>query len=108
MVTYEDLDQRIRKFNKDRDWDKFHTPVNLAKSISIEANELLECFQWNDTDYNLENVKEELADVANYCIQMSQVLGIDLLSAVNEKMDKTELKYPVEKAKGISTKYDKL
>ena len=108
MVKYEDLDQRIRKFNRDRDWDKFHTPVNLAKSISIEANELLECFQWNDTDFNLENVKEELADVANYCIQMSQVLGIDLLSAVDEKMDKTEQKYPVEKARGISTKYDKL
>lgn len=108
MVTYEDLDQRIRKFNKDRDWDKFHTPVNLAKSISIGANELLECFQWSDTDYNLENVKEELADVTNYCIQMSQVLGIDLLGAVNEKMNKTERKYPVEKARGVSTKYDKL
>ena len=108
MSEFEDLNQRIKKFNQDRDWDQFHTPVNLAKSISIEANELLECFQWSDTDYDIEAVKEELADVTNYCIQMSQVLGIDLLDAVNKKMDKTELKYPVEKAKGVSTKYNKL
>ena len=108
MSEYEKLDQRIKKFNTDRDWDQFHTPVNLAKSISIEANELLECFQWSDTAYDKEAVKEELADVTDYCIQMSQVLGIDLLQAVNEKMDKTEQKYPVEKAKGVSTKYDKL
>ena len=108
MSKFEDINQRIKKFNQDRDWDQFHTPVNLAKSISIEANELLECFQWSDTDYDLQSVKEELADVTNYCIQMSQVLGIDLLEAVNEKMDKTEKKYPVDKAKGVSTKYDKL
>ena len=108
MSEFEALNMRIKKFNQERDWDQFHTPVNLAKSISIEANELLECFQWSDTDYDVESVKEELADVTNYCIQMSQVLGIDLLDAVNQKMDKTELKYPVEKAKGVSTKYNKL
>ena len=99
--------QRIDKFNKDRDWDKFHSPSNLAKSISIEANELLECFQWNDTEFDLEAVKEELADVMNYCIQMSQVLDVDIVDIINKKMDKTEKKYPVEKAKGVSTKYDK-
>ena len=102
------LNERIDRFNKERDWDQFHTPSNLAKSISIEANELLECFQWNDTEFNRENVLDELADVTNYCIQMAQVLGVDLIDVVNIKMDKTEKKYPVEKAKGVSTKYDKL
>ena len=102
------LIERIDKFNKDRDWDQFHTPSNLAKSISIEANELLECFQWNDENYNIEDVKEELADVMNYCIQMSMVLNLDLINIMNKKMDKTEKKYPVEKAKGVSTKYNKL
>ena len=100
--------QRIDKFNKDRDWDKFHTPSNLAKSISIEASELLECFQWNDNDYDVEAVKEELADVMNYCLQMSLVLGVDIVDVINNKMDKTEKKYPIEKAKGVSTKYNKL
>lgn len=108
MDKLEALKNRIQKFNDDRDWNKFHTPANLAKSISIEANELLECFQWNDENYNLEDVKEELADVMNYCIQMSQVLNIDIIDIVNAKMDKTEKKYPVEKSKGISTKYNKL
>lgn len=102
------LKQRIDKFNKDRDWDQFHTPVNLAKSISIEASELLECFQWSNDDFNKEDVIEELADVMNYCIQMSQVLNVDIVDIINKKMDKTEKKYPVEKAKGVSTKYDKL
>ena len=108
MERFEKLQQTIDKFNKDRDWDQFHTPSNLAKSISIEANELLECFQWNDTDYDLDAVKEELADVMNYCIQMSQVLNLDIIDIMNDKMDKTEKKYPVEKAKGVSTKYNKL
>ena len=101
------LMQRIDKFNKDRDWNQFHSPVNLAKSISIEANELLECYQWN-VNANLEDVKEELADVMNYCLQMSMVLGLDPIDIMNKKMDKTEKKYPVDKAKGKSTKYNKL
>ena len=100
--------ERIDKFNKDRDWDQFHTPVNLAKSISIEANELLECFQWSDDNYNIEDVKEELADVLNYCLQMSLVLNVDPIEIINNKMDKTEKKYPVDKCKGSSTKYNKL
>ena len=108
MERLEILKQRIDKFNKDRDWDQFHTPANLSKSISIEANELLECFQWNDNNYDIENVKEELADVMNYCIQMSLVLNVDIIDIINDKMDKTEKKYPVDKAKGISTKYNKL
>lgn len=108
MDKLEQVKRRIDKFNKDRDWDKFHTPSNLAKSISIEANELLECFQWNDTEFNIEDVKEELADVMNYCIQMSLVLNVDIIDIINSKMDKTEKKYPIEKAKGVATKYNKL
>ena len=99
---------RIDKFNKDRDWNQFHTPVNLAKSISIEANELLECFQWSENNYNIEDVKEELDDVLNYCLQMSLVLNVDPIEIINNKMDKTEKKYPVDKCKGSSTKYNKL
>lgn len=108
MDSFEQVMQRIDKFVTDRDWRQFHTPSNLAKSICIEASELLECFQWSDTDYDLEHVKEELADVINYCIQMSQVLNLDIVDILNAKMDKTEKKYPLEKSKGVSTKYDKL
>ena len=107
MEKLDILMHRIDKFNKDRDWDQFHSPVNLAKSISIEANELLECYQWND-NANLEDVKEELADVMNYCLQMSMILGVDPIDIINKKMDKTEKKYPIDKAKGTSTKYNKL
>ncbi len=99
--------ERIRKFTEDRDWDQFHSPANLAKSISIEANELLECFQWSDNDYNIDDVKEELADVLVYCRNMLDKLGLDEDEIVNAKMSKNEAKYPVEKAKGVATKYDK-
>ncbi len=108
MERLDVLRERIDKFNKDRDWDQFHSPANLAKSISIEANELLECFQWNDENYEIEEVKEELADVINYCLQMANKLNLDVIDIVNKKMDETEKKYPVEKAKGVSTKYNKL
>ena len=100
--------ERIRKFTEDRDWDQFHSPSNLAKSISIEANELLECFQWSDTDYNIDEVKEELADVLVYCRNMLDKLGLDEDEIVNAKMSKNEAKYPVEKAKGSSKKYNQL
>lgn len=100
--------ERIRKFTTDRDWDKFHSPANLAKSISIEANELLECFQWSDTEYDLEHVKEELADVIVYCQDILDKLGLDVDEIVNAKMEKNEKKYPIDKSKGVSTKYDKL
>jgi dCTP diphosphatase len=108
MEKLETLMKRIDKFNKDRDWDQFHSPENLAKSISIEAGELLECFQWDTAGYEEEEVEEELADVMNYCLQMCLVLKADPVSVINKKMDKTEKKYPVAKAKGVSTKYDKL
>ena len=96
---------RIRKFTADRDWDQFHSPANLAKSISIEANELLECFQWDDNHYDLEHVKEELADVIVYCQDMLDKLELDADEIVNAKMTKNEAKYPVEKARGRSDKY---
>ena len=103
-----DTVDRINRFSADRDWDQFHSPANLAKSISIEANELLECFQWSDTDYDIEHVKEELADVIVYCVDMVEKLGLDVDEIVNFKMDRNEAKYPVEKAKGSAVKYDKL
>ena len=106
-MTRETID-RIRRFVTDRDWTQFHSPANLAKSISIEANELLECFQWSDTDYDLEHVKEELADVMVYCRDMLDVLGLDEDEIINAKMDKNEKKYPLEKARGNAAKYDSL
>jgi NTP pyrophosphatase (non-canonical NTP hydrolase) len=99
---------RIRKFTEDRDWDQFHTPSNIAKSIAIEAGELLECFQWNDTELDLEHVKEELADVLVYSRNMLDRLGLDEDEIVNSKMDKNEAKYPVDKSKGSSAKYTEL
>ena len=98
---------RIRRFTEDRDWDQFHTPANLAKSISIEANELLECYQWSD-DADLEHVREELADVIVYRQNLLDKLGLDVDEIVNSKMAKNEAKYPVEKARGSAAKYDQL
>lgn len=103
----EELMQEIKQFNEERDWDQFHSPENLAKSISIEAGELLECFQWNN-NYDKEEVCEELADVFTYCIQMAMKLDVDPKEIILKKLDKTKKKYPVEKAKGVSTKYNKL
>lgn len=103
----EDLMKEIKEFNEERDWDQFHSPENLAKSISIEAAELLECFQWNN-NFNKDEVCEELADVFTYCIMMADKLRVDPKEVVLKKLDKTRKKYPVDKAKGVSTKYNKL
>ncbi len=108
MDSLKELKIAIDSFAEERDWVKFHTPANLAKSISIEANELLECFQWDENDYDINDVKEELADVINYAVRMASVLNLDVYSIVMEKMLKNSSKYPIEKAKGVSTKYDKL
>lgn len=97
----------LRKFNEERDWDQFHTPENLAKSIAIEAGELLECFQW-DNNFDINDVREELADVFSYCFMMADRLNLDVEEILLSKMEKTAKKYPVEKARGVSTKYDKL
>lgn len=102
------LQKEISKFVEERDWGQFHSPANLAKSISIEANELLECFQWDEENYDIEAVKEELADVINYCIQMADVLHLNISEIVLQKLEKTKKKYPVEKCKSKSTKYNKL
>ena len=99
---------RIRKFSEDRDWDQFHGPANLAKSIVIEAAELLECFQWSDTDFDLQHVKEELADVLVYSQNLLDRLGLDADEIVNMKMTHNEAKYPIDKAKGNSAKYTEL
>lgn len=103
----EETINRIRKFREDREWDQFHTPANLAKAISIEAGELLEHFLW-DNNYNKEEVCDELADVMVYCLHMSDSLGVNIEDIINNKMDKNEKKYPVEKAKGNSKKYTEL
>ena len=107
MMRQETID-RIRAFTADRDWEQFHTPANLAKSISIEANELLECFQWSDDDFDLEHVEEELADVMVYCRNLLDRLGLDEDEIINRKMDINERKYPVDKAKGRAEKYTRL
>ena len=104
----DEIIEEIKKFNKERNWGKFHTPDNLAKSISIESAELLECFQWNGEDYNKQDVYEELADVFTYCFQMTITLDVNPKEIILNKLEKTKKKYPVEKSKGVSTKYDKL
>jgi len=108
MDSLLELKQIIDKFTDDRDWNQFHTPANLAKSISIEANELLECFQWDEVNFNRDHVAEELADVMNYCIQMASVLEMDMKEIILSKIEKNAAKYPIPKAKGKATKYDEL
>lgn len=99
--------QALREFVQERDWGQFHTPENLAKSVSIEAAELLENYQWGNPA-NLENVQDELADVLTYCFLLADKLGMDPNEIVLEKLAKTQQKYPVEKARGRSDKYDQL
>lgn len=110
-MTKETIEQ-ILKFRDDRDWKQFHNPKDLAISISLEAAELLEVFQWSgsDTSYNnkKEKIKEELADVLNYCVLMADACGLDIDEIVQEKIKINEMKYPVDKAKGKSDKYNKL
>lgn len=101
------LKETIIKFQKDRNWKQFHTPENLTKSISVEAGELLEHFQWDD-NYDLEEVADELADVFNYCILMADSLNLDIKEITLNKIRKNELKYPISKSKNNSTKYTKL
>ena len=103
----DNLKEEIRKFNEERDWDQFHSPENLVKSISIEAAELLECFQWNN-DFNLEKVSNELADVINYCILLADKLDLNIEEIVLKKLEESRKKYPVEKSRGTSKKYTEL
>ena len=108
MDSLEKLKIEIDAFAEERDWSKFHSPANLAKSISIEANELLECFQWDEEHFSIDEVKEELADVLNYAIRMASVMNLDIQEIVLDKMQKNAQKYPVHKAKGKADKYTKL
>jgi len=106
-MEFEEVKREVKKFTEDRNWDQFHTPDNLAKSIVIEAGELLECFQWSP-EYDEQAVKEELADVMNYCIQLADKLGISIEDAIIEKIRKNDIKYPVDKSYGNSKKYTEL
>lgn len=108
MDKIKTINKQIKQFVNERNWDKFHSPANLAKSISIEANELLECFQWDEQNYNLDDVKDELADVFTYCFQLADKLNVDIYQIISDKMRKNIAKYPIEKCKGKADKYDKL
>ncbi|MDD3347843.1 MAG: nucleotide pyrophosphohydrolase [Oscillibacter sp.] len=103
---------RILRFRDQRDWRQFHTPKDLAISMSLEAAELLEVFQWSGTDLRCaekaDRIREELADVLSYCILMADVCGLDLDEIMNEKIIKNEAHYPVEKARGSAAKYTEL
>lgn len=98
--------EALRGFVAEREWEQFHTPENLAKSVNIEAAELLECFQWGGED--LASAKDELADVLTYCLLLVDRLDLDPNAIILEKLAKTRKKYPVEKARGRSDKYDQL
>ena len=108
----EETIKQILKFRDDRDWKQFHNPKDLAISMSLEAAELLEVFQWSGTDVSnegkQEKIKEELADVLNYCVLMADACGLDIDEIVQEKIKVNNEKYPVSKAKGKNEKYNKL
>lgn len=103
---------KVLKFRDDRDWKQFHDPKDLAISISLEASELLEIFQWSRDDVycldKIDKIKEELADVVNYCILMADACNLDLDKIITDKIELNAAKYPVDKAKGTSTKYNEL
>ena len=104
--------RRVLKFRDDRDWRQFHTPKDLAISLTLETAELLEVFQWSGADLEcrdkLERIREELADVMSCCVLMADVCGLDLDEILREKVAKNEAKYPVEKARGRADKYTEL
>ena len=97
----------LRQFVAERNWQQFHTPANLAKSISIESAELLELFQWSETA-NVEEIRDELADVLTYCILLADKFDLDAEKIILEKLEKTKAKYPIDKSYGSSDKYDRL
>jgi NTP pyrophosphatase (non-canonical NTP hydrolase) len=99
--------EALKAFVTERDWGQFHSSENLAKSIAIEAGELLECFQWN-SDADNARVQDELADVLTYCILLADRIGVDPDQIVLDKLAITKGKYPADKARGRSDKYDAL
>ncbi len=112
MQVSEETVKEVLKFRDDRDWKQFHDPKDLAISISLEASELLEIFQWSRDDVycldKIDKIKEELADVMNYCILMADACNLDLDKIITDKIKLNAAKYPVDKAKGTSTKYNEL
>ena len=112
MQVSKETVKEVLKFRDDRDWKQFHDPKDLAISISLEASELLEIFQWSRDDVycldKIDKIKEELADVMNYCILMADAYNLDLDKIITDKIKLNELKYPVDKAKGTSAKYNEL
>ena len=108
MKEINDILTKLVKFRDDRDWKQFHTPENLAKSIVIEASELLENFQWGSQNADIENIKEEIADIFGYLLLLCEELDIDLLEATKNKIKLNNDKYPINKAFGNSRKYNKL
>lgn len=112
MQISEETVKEVLKFRDDRDWKQFHDPKDLAISISLEASELLEIFQWSRDDVycldKIDKIKEELADVVNYCILMADACNLDLDKIITDKIKLNAAKYPVDKAKGTSTKYNEL
>jgi NTP pyrophosphatase (non-canonical NTP hydrolase) len=115
MSDLKGLTDKIIKFRDDRDWLQFHNPKDMALSLCLEAAELLEHFQWKNPDQvelhlqtHKEDIADELADVACYLLELSANLGIDLSQAVEAKLKKNSLKYPIEKSKGRITKYNQL
>ncbi len=110
MKTLDEVIQRLKEFRENRDWQQFHTPKNLALALSIEAAELNELFLWKSEEekVNQQRVKEELADVLSYAIYLAEHYGFDLVDIIDKKIDMNELKYPIEKAKGSSKKYNEL
>ena len=114
-ITLDELRERLRRFAAERDWDRYHSPKNLASALIVEAAELLEHFQWLTEAESkslpaaeLAKVREEMADVLIYLVRLADKLEVDLLEAAREKMEKNALKYPAEKARGNSRKYPEL
>jgi len=111
-MTFEDAAAKALAFREERDWAQFHNPKDLAISISLEAAELLEAFQWSGADLEASEkrdyIAEELADVAIYCIYLADAIGVDLASAVSAKIDVNASKYPADKSRGNSRKYTEL
>ena len=114
-VTFTQMKETIKEFVKERDWNQFHSPKNLSMSISIEASELMEHFQWLTTiqswevgedEEMMQEIRDELSDILCYCFNMANVLDIDISSAMETKIQKNKEKYPIDKAKGLATKYN--
>ena len=109
MDDLKELRAEIARFNEERDWDQFHNGKDLAVAISIEAAELLEAFLWKaPEEARVEKVREELADVFTFAIQMADKYGFDIKEMVMEKLRRNAEKYPVEKSRGSAKKYDEL